>query len=84
MAGFEFSRRDSLRVGGIAPFWVKGTFPLRCEDVPLEFVRAIDGADRWESVLRCGTDSIRSEEGCLDMEGTPLLDMLRGTLLRRC
>lgn len=91
---------SELSGGGIAPFWVNGTL-LRCEGFPLEFVRPIDVADRWERALgRCDI-SVRSylilelgmyrwqecptEERCLDMAGTPLLDMLRGTLLlRRC
>jgi len=51
------SRRDSVwRIGGVGlPFEVKGRLPLRCEDVPLEFARAIEGvgADCCEKV-RCG------------------------------
>ena len=91
---------SELRGGGIAPFWVNGTL-ARGGGLPLEFERPIDVADRWERALgRCDI-SFRSylilelgryswlecptEERCLDMAGTPLLDMLRGTLLlRRC
>jgi hypothetical protein len=56
------SRRDSKwRGGGMAPFWINGRFPLRCDDDPFEFVRAIEGAERCEKVLgRCWGISIRS------------------------
>jgi len=44
-----FSRRVSRwRGGGIVPVWVNG---LRCEDVPLEFVRDIGAAERWDWAL---------------------------------
>jgi hypothetical protein len=41
------SRRDSSGggIGRMGPFEVKGTWPLRCELEPLEFVRAM-GAER--------------------------------------
>jgi hypothetical protein len=74
--------------------------PLRCDDVPLELWRAIGGAERWDEDLRSWVGSIRSYfllepgvqqeqecptwERCLDIVGVPLLDMLRGTLVRRC
>ena len=52
------SRRGSVcSGGGIPPCCVKGRLPLRWDDVPLEFVRAIDGADCCESVRR-GTEGI--------------------------
>lgn len=81
------SRRASeWRSGGIGPFEVKGRFPLRCEDVPLEFVRAMEGAgvDWCERVRWRGAGiSIRSER-FLAMVMVPLVDILRGTWLRRC
>lgn len=67
------------------PFCVKGRLPPRCDVDPLELTRAIDGAERCEKVLaRCWGISIRSEEGCLAIDGVPLLEKLRGMLLRRC
>lgn len=71
-----FSRRGSeWRGGGMAPFCVNGRFPARCDVEPFEFPRAMGGAERWENVLArgCGT-SIRSEERCLAIGGTPLLE----------
>lgn len=49
-----FSRRDSIyRGGGMLPLLVKGRLPDRAEEVPLEFVRAMDapGAEHWDRVL---------------------------------
>jgi len=94
------SWRDSeRRVAGTAPFWGKGMLPPRWDVDPLEFVRTIEGADRWESVLGLDGASIRSyrslervqvvrqrvptEENCRTIEVAPLLDMLREALLRR-